>query len=502
MAMSTSPSTSAPLVGLETISSVMPGCSARKSRRIGMARRWANVVGSATFSTRFGRPFSLMTSLSAWSMRSKDLVKTGRMCRPASVSTNCCGRRSNRVTPRKFSRTMTWRLTALCATVRLFAAAVKLRCWPAASKARSALSGSHLRSIVAPSRRRAFGRNQLKLSDARFREPFFVKVVAHAGPIIQHDISVRADLQGFAHHVIASIHIPFGRIVGIFDERRVGEAGGEMGVGDDADSIGPSMRREDEIVLLRHQGDAAQAGQAADQSGVRLQHVEAAFGDQVAEFVELARHLAARDPNVGHVAKATHAVAVAAMQRLLYPIDAEPLQFPRDLDGVLQRPGRVSVPRHPPALIAVDHQVEPVADSAANRFEGLDVGAPIAAMEADLQGRKAHGEIGLGGVGELGRAAQRPRRRIGFDAVGKAADQLPAGLPGDLAGQVPEGDVERPERPQWKLILLSTRHWRSMAKASWPMKSGSWPSKPSIMSPEPIPVTPRSVWTRTIAASQ
>src|SRR5579863_8113499 len=150
MAMSMSPSTSGPVVGFETISSEMPEFSERKSRRIGMASRWANEVGSATLSTRFGRPFSLITSPSAWSIRSNDLDTTGRMCRPASVSTSCWGRRSNRATPRKFSSTMTCRLTALCATVRLLAAAVKLRCCPAASNALSALSGSHLRSIPPP----------------------------------------------------------------------------------------------------------------------------------------------------------------------------------------------------------------------------------------------------------------------------------------------------------------------------------------------------------------
>src|SRR5579872_1314426 len=283
--MSISPSTSAPVVGFETISSVMLGCSARKSRKIGIARRWAKVVGRATLSTRFGRPFSLITSLSAWSIRSKDFDTAGRMCRPASVRTNCCGRRSNSVTPRKFSRTMTWRLTALCATVRLLAAAVKLRCCPAASKARNALSGSHLRSIVAPSRRRAIGLLQRNLSYARFREPFIVKCIAHTRLLRKHDISVCADLQGFIHHVITTIHIPFGRIVRKFDERRISDASRQMCIGDDADAISPSMRREDEIMLLRHVRHAAKTGQAADQGGVWLQHVEAALIDEVAELV-------------------------------------------------------------------------------------------------------------------------------------------------------------------------------------------------------------------------
>src|SRR5271170_946224 len=129
------------------------------------------------------------------------------MCRPASVSTNCCGRRSNKVTPRKFSRTMTWRLTALWATVRLLAAAVKLICCPAASKARSALSGSHLRSIVFPLKTTRRGREYSNLSDARVREPLLGNFIAHLGPARQHDISVRADLQGFGRHVVVAIHI-------------------------------------------------------------------------------------------------------------------------------------------------------------------------------------------------------------------------------------------------------------------------------------------------------
>ena len=179
MAMSMSPSTSGPVVGLETISSEMPAFSARKSRRIGMARRCANEVGRATLSTRFGRPFSLITSPSAWSIRSNDFDTTGRMCRPASVSTSCCGRRSNRATPRKFSSTITWRLTALCATVRLLAAAVKLRCCPAASNALSALSGNHLRSIPPP--RAAHSCHPCPCQRVN------ISFITHSGPVGQYD---------------------------------------------------------------------------------------------------------------------------------------------------------------------------------------------------------------------------------------------------------------------------------------------------------------------------
>ena len=77
--------------------------------------------------------------------------------------------------------------------------------------------------------------------------------------------------------IIAPVDVPFRRIVGKFEERRIAEARRQMRVGDDAHAVRPGVRREDEIVLLRHRGDAAQAGDAADQRGVGLQHVEAAF---------------------------------------------------------------------------------------------------------------------------------------------------------------------------------------------------------------------------------
>src|SRR5258708_5179530 len=160
-------------------------------------------------------------------------------------------------------------------------------------------------------------------------------------------------------------------------------------------------RLKDEVVLLGHVGDPAQAGDAADEGSVGLQHVEAAAGDELAEFVELARHLAAGDADIGHLAQRCHAVAVGAVQRLLHPIDAEALELARADDALLERPWRLGVPRHAPALVAVDHQFEPVAYPVAHRFEGRDVGAPIAAVGADLQRREAARPIPLGGTGEL-----------------------------------------------------------------------------------------------------
>ncbi len=53
-------------------------------------------------------------------------------------------------------------------------------------------------------------------------------------------------------------------------------------------------------------------------------------------------------------------------------------------------------------------------------------------------------------------------------------------------------------RPAWKSIVSSTRTWRAIASGSCAMNRCSNASNPSIVSPEPRPVTPSSVSTRTI----
>ncbi len=220
-------------------------------------------------------------------------------------------------------------------------------------------------------------------------------------------MAVAARPQELGHHVVASVHIPYGRIIGKFEERRGTQARREMRVGDDAHAIRPGVRREDEIVLLRHQRDATQTRQAAHQRSVRLQHVEATLDDQIAELIEFPGHLAACDAHVDAFAQLAHAGAIAAMQRLLHPIDAEPLQLARDLNRILQRPRRVRVPRHAPALITIDHQLEPVAYSRTYRLQRLDVGAPVAAMKANFQRPEPMRDVTFGGVRESLGAAQR-----------------------------------------------------------------------------------------------
>ncbi len=86
------------------------------------------------------------------------------------------------------------------------------------------------------------------------------------------------------------------------------------------------------------------------------------------------------------------------MEGLLHPIDAQRLEGAGDGGGVLQGPRRLDVPRLAPALIAVDHQLEAVAQTRPHGLQGADVVAPVAPVEAHLHGGKALGGVALGGV--------------------------------------------------------------------------------------------------------
>ena len=182
-----------------------------------------------------------------------------------------------------------------------------------------------------------------------------------------------------------------------------------------ADADRPGMRREHEVVLLRHDGDATQAGDAAAPGDVRLQHVEAAALDEVLELVDLEVALAAGDAEIGGLPQRGHPLDVAAMERLLHPVDAEVLQRSRHDERVLELPGRLGVPGHEPALVAVDHELETVADALAHRLDDRNVVAPVGAAEAQLHGLEA----ALRGSARRGRpshrrcAASRSRRRRG-----------------------------------------------------------------------------------------
>ena len=123
------------------------GFALRNSCRIGTTRCAAKLGGICTRSVRSRGALASRISSMACSSRSNARDTTGSRCWPAGVSTSECGRRSNSLTPIRFSSEMTWRESALCAMFSAPAAPVKLPYRATPSKARSAFSGSQRRSM-------------------------------------------------------------------------------------------------------------------------------------------------------------------------------------------------------------------------------------------------------------------------------------------------------------------------------------------------------------------
>jgi hypothetical protein len=57
-------------------------------------------------------------------------------------------------------------------------------------------------------------------------------------------MAIVAHPQGYGHHVVAAVHIPFLRIIRKLEEGPVAEAGSQLRVGDGADAIRPEGRRD------------------------------------------------------------------------------------------------------------------------------------------------------------------------------------------------------------------------------------------------------------------
>src|SRR5262249_46598772 len=110
-------------------------------------------------------------------------------------------------------------------------------------------------------------------------------------------------------------------------------------------------------------------------------------------------------------------------------------------------PGGLGVPWEPPPLVAVHEELDPLADARPHRLERADVIAPVAAVKAQLHGREALLEIGLRGLSLGGRIAQRPRRGVRPHPVREPAEESPARGTENLAGKVPEREIERPAPP-------------------------------------------------------
>ena len=178
---------------------------------------------------------------------------------------------------------------------------------------------------------------------------------------------------------------------------------------------------------------------------VGLEHVEAVAFEELAELVRLAGELAARDPDVDPAAQFGVPVVVAAVQRLLHPVHALGGEVRRRPRWRARRPTAGGVPGHPPALVAVDHQLERIADRVADRPNHGEVVGESRPTEAHLQRRRSPSPTPARATSTI--SAERPMdtgRGVGADARRVPADQRPHRPVVDLAGEIPQGDVQRP----------------------------------------------------------
>ena len=154
---------------------------------------------------------------------------------------------------------------------------------------------------------------------------------------------------------------------------------------------------------------------------LRLAHAEVERMAKVAERERIARDL---HDVMGHtlsviVLKSELAAKLAERDVARAAIEIREVeQIAREtLSGLREAAGQIAgakgaaailgIPRQTPALVAIDHQLQLVADAGPHRLQRLDVVAPVAAMKADLHRRESLRDIGFGHRGHRSRIAQR-----------------------------------------------------------------------------------------------
>ncbi len=186
-----------------------------------------------------------------------------------------------------------------------------------------------------------------------------------------------------------------------------------------------------EVRRLHEGRDPALDGHVAAQEVGRARHQPGRVGGEAARRV-----LGGQDRDREVLLELHVVVQVVVGQRILVPV------VPEALDGTAHPDrGRIVVgPR------GVQHQREGVPHHAAHRLADLDVHARLGGR-VDLVRGPARGleTRRLLRVGLLG--LEHRRARVGGQAVAVAAEQPVDGQPRDLAGQIPQGHVHRPDRP-------------------------------------------------------
>ena len=198
--------------------------------------------------------------------------------------------------------------------------------------------------------------------------------------------------------------------------------------------------------------DAARFRQPADPADVRLRDGDEAAVDQLQELVPGREPLPGGELHGRAPGKLRVALEIVRPQRRLHEEQVEGLPRLEDTGGPLDRVEGVA---------DIDHEREFGPDGRAHRCDHL--GDPLVGLaqahvrvwpvEDDLELRGAEAEsprledeLDQGRQVLLeGRHLRHQRRVRPERLVGPLAEELPAGPAGSLAGDVPQGDVDRPE---------------------------------------------------------
>src|SRR6266404_5464045 len=221
---------------------------------------------------------------------------------------------------------------------------------------------------------------------------------------------------------------------------------------------GEGVRCDHAMVRLRQGGDAAAFGEASRPGNVGLDDVDGAAGDQLAEPIEPDFGLVASDRGGERIGDPRAAVDVVGRDRLLDPIELTGIERPAHLDRERRAPGAVDV----------DHQLRLWSQGLTHRFDphyilfGIDLAdlrmihqmaqmglRRRVAPDLHLHALEAAGAVALGLAGEIvDRLAflVEAAAGIGLDPVAAAPEQAVERQFGDLAGDVPERDVDAADR--------------------------------------------------------
>ncbi len=151
-----------------------------------------------------------------------------------------------------------------------------------------------------------------------------------------------------------------------------------MEVRHEPDAVRPRVRRPAAAVQVAEGGDPPAPAEAADEEDVRLDDVDEPAEREVPRRRCVSHELAGGDPDPCRIAERRVALVVVRAERLLEPVDAELLERPRALDRRRDVPAGRAVARHPPALVRVHHDLQPVAHGLTDALDDGDVGPPLA----------------------------------------------------------------------------------------------------------------------------